>query len=61
MITGSVPPNPTRHLIKNNFFVLNSLIAELSNTDIRFVENDFKAIERLLLKPREELRFRANI
>jgi hypothetical protein len=56
VITGSVSPDPNRHLTKNNFFVLNLLIAELSNTDIRFAENDFIRFEKLLLKPREELR-----
>jgi len=60
VITGSVSPNPTRHLTKNNFFVLKSLITELSNTDIRFVEKDFIVIKKLLLKPREELRLNIN-
>jgi len=61
VITGSVSQSPTRHLTKNNFFVLNSLLAELPNTDIGFSENDFMIIEKSLLKPREELRLRANI
>ena len=61
VITGSVAQSPLKHLTKNSFFVLNSLLIELSNTDIGFSENDFAIIERLLLKPREELRLRANI
>jgi hypothetical protein len=60
VITGSVSPDPNRHLTKNNFFVLNLLIAELSNTDIRFAETDFIRFEKLLLKPREELRLNVN-
>ena len=60
-ITGSVPQDPTKHLTKNNFFVLTSLFAELSETDIGFAEKDFTMIEKLLLKPGEELRLRANI
>ena len=59
--TGSVPQNPIKHLTKNNFFVLTSLFAELSETDIGFAEKDFTMIEKLLLKPREELRLRADI
>ena len=61
VITGSVAQSPLKHLTKNSFFVLDSLLIELSNTDIGFSENDFAIIERLLLKPREELRLRANI
>ena len=60
-ITGSVPQDPIKHLTKNNFFVLTSLFAELSETDIGFAEKDFTIIEKLLLKPREELRLRADI
>ena len=59
--TGSVPQIPMRNMTKNNLFVLSSLLPELSKTDIGFSESDFTIIEKLLLKPREELRLRANI
>lgn len=60
-VTGSVPQVPNRHLTRNNFFVLNSLLDELSITDISFVRDDFIIIETLLRKPREELRLRTMI
>jgi len=60
-IIGSAPQSPTKHLTKNNFFDLNSLLDELRITDIEFVENDFAMIENLLLKPRKELRLHASI
>ena len=61
IIIGAVSPLPFKHLLKNNWRALDPFINELSRTDIGFVENDFAIIERLLLKPREELRLRANI
>ena len=61
ILAGAIPQDPNKHLTKNNFFVLTSLFAELSKTDIRFAEKDFRMIEKLLFKPREELRLRADI
>jgi hypothetical protein len=61
IITGAIPQDRNKHLTKNNFFVLTTLFSELSETDIGFSKNDFTMIEKLLLKPREELRLRANI
>ena len=61
IITGAIPQDPNKHLTKNNFFVLTSLLAELYKTDIGFSKHDLTMIEELLLKPREELRLRANV
>ena len=60
VITGSIPQDPNKHLAKN-FFGLTSLFVELFKTDIKFAEEDFTMIENVLLKPREELRLRADI
>jgi hypothetical protein len=59
--TGAIPQDPNKHLTKNNFFDLTSLFAELSKTDIGFSKRDLTMIEELMLKPREELRLRADI
>lgn len=40
---------------------INIFLNELSKTEVDFEESEFRDIEKLLLKPREELRLRANI
>lgn len=61
VVTGSVPHSRYQHLTKNNFFLFDELLVKIANTDIGFVGADFTTIEELLLKPREELRLKANI
>ena len=61
ILSGAISQDSNKYLTKNNFFVLTSLFVELSKTDIGFAEEDFTIIEKLLLKPREELRLRADI
>ena len=57
---GAVPQTQEKSLHKH-VSQLSDLLTEISKTDITFDEEELVDIEKLLLKPREELRLRANI
>jgi glycosyltransferase domain-containing protein len=59
--SGSASMIPEKHLTKNNFFKLDELLSHLDSTPYLYSKTDIHRIESVLLKPREELRLRANI
>ena len=59
--TGARHGVPLQKLSKNNYSTLPEFLFGLADTDITFDSKDFDVISKLLMKPREELQFHANL